>query len=233
MCHQTVRPTPGQSQASGDAQTAATQRDTDPPAREGDQNQDNGTPREAQSEAATRNPTEQQEDRESFVDGDCGTEDKDQPAEPQGEAAQGLRFSSSGDFVGFVSPVSSCSSGGISNSHVLLDKTFPPNMLDRGVESDKNSQLPSTPNAVNENNYSNGAEFEVPFCPGVPQNSNGEPEGRDGTPKSWNSLNSPESNITESNLETSGMSLVDSQTSVKSCRENSEPLDCTDDPQTH
>lgn len=235
MCHQTIRPTPpGQSQASGDTPAAPTQRD--PAAREGDQNQDNGTPEETQSEAATPDPTEQQEETESFGDGDCRTEDKDQPAEPQGDAAQGLRFSSSGDFVGFVSPVSSCSSGGISNSHVLLSKT-PPNMNNQGEGSGRVSRLPLTPNAVNENTVegqsdSNGAEFEVTLCPRVPQSSDGDHDSCEGTPKSWNSLESPESNNADSSPEASGINLVDSQTFVRSSHENSELLDCIDVPQT-
>lgn len=235
MCHQTIRPTPpGQSQASGDTPAAPTQRD--PAAGEGDQNQDNGTPEETQSKAATPDPTEQQEETESFGDGDCRTEDKDQPAEPQGDAAQGLRFSSSGDFVGFVSPVSSCSSGGISNSHVLLSKT-PPNMNNQGEGSGRVSPLPLTPNAVNENTVegqsdSNGAEFEVTLCPRVPQSSDGDHDSCEGTPKSWNSLESPESNNADSSPEASGINLVDSQTFVRSSHENSELLDCIDVPQT-
>lgn len=236
MCHQTVRPTPaGQSQASGDVPTPPAQRDTGPDqaAQEGDQDQDNDAPQERQSEAVTPDLTEQQEQ----TDADCGREDKDQAAEAHGEAAQGLRFSSSGDFVGFISPVSSCSSGGISNSHVLLGKTSS-NMHNQGEESGKDSPLPSTPNAVNENRVegqcdSNGAEFEVTFCPRVPQNGTDKHDGCDGTPESWNSLDSPESNNAGSNLEASGTSLVDSQTSVKSCNENSELLNCIDDPQTH
>ncbi|XP_044022767.1 RING finger protein 145 [Siniperca chuatsi] len=240
MCHQTVRPTPpGQSQASGDAPAAPTQRDTgpDPAAQEGDQNQDNGTSQETQSDAVTPDPTKQQEETESFEDGHCGTEDKGQPAEPHREAVQGLRFSSSGDFVGFVSPVSSCSSGGISSSHVLLGKTSPPNKHNQVEESDKNFPLPLTPNAVNENTVegqsdSKRAELEVTFCPRVPQNGDGRYDSCDGTPKTWNSLDSPESsNNPERNLEASGTSLVDSQTSVTSC--NSELLDCIDNPQSH
>lgn len=241
MCHQTVRPTPpAQSQASGDGPAAPTQTDTgpDPAAQEGDQNQDNDTSQETQSDAVTPDPTEQQEETESFEDGDCGTGDKDQPAEPHREAVQGLRFSSSGDFVGFVSPVSSCSSGGISSSHVLMGKTPPPNMHNQGEQSGKDSPLPLTPNAVNENTKdgqsdSNGAELEVTFCPRVQQNGDGKHDGCDGTPKSWNSLDSPESNNADKNLEASFTSLVDSQTSVKSCSENSELLECIDDPQSH
>nr|XP_033497820.1 RING finger protein 145 [Epinephelus lanceolatus] len=98
MCHQTVRPTPtGPSPAPGDAPAAPAQEDAapDPAAQqEGDQNQDSGTSQEMQSDAAAPEPTE----TKSFEDGDSGTEDEE-------EAVHGLRFSSSGDFVGFVSPV--------------------------------------------------------------------------------------------------------------------------------
>ncbi|KAM8737101.1 RING finger protein 145 isoform 2-T2 [Acanthopagrus schlegelii] len=220
MCHQTVRPMPsGQSQASGDAPEAPAHRDAgpDPAAQEGDQNQNHDTSQELQSEseAVTPDPSEQQDQTGRFEDGDCEREDK-----ADGEAAEGLRFSSSGDFVGFVSPVSSSSLEGVSS------ETFPPYV--QGEESGKDPPLPSTLNAVNENTAenqsdSNGAECNVTSCPRVPQNG-------DRIPKSWNSLSSPESEFTNANLEASGFSL-DSQTSFKSC--NSELLDCNDDPQIH
>ncbi len=225
MCHQNVRPTAGQNQASGDAAAPATDRDTepDPPAQEGEQNQDADTPEEPQGEAVTPDPSEQRGDTGSFEDGD-----KDQPAEPHSEAAQGLRFSSSGDFVGFVSPASSCSSGGISNSQVLLGE-ISSNMHEvQGEESNTDSLLPST-RAVNENavegqSDSSGAAHEVTSCPEVPQNGDD-----DMTPQSWNSLDSPESNNTDSDLDAAGRSLAGHQTSVKSCDKNSELLDCVDD----
>lgn len=220
MCHQTVQPTPpGQSQASGDAPEAPAQRDAgpDPAAQEGDQNQNNDTSQEtrSESEAVTPDPSEQQDQTGGFADGDREREDK-----ADGEAAEGLRFSSSGDFVGFVGPVSSSSLADVSS------KTFPPYV--QVEESGKDPPLPSTLNAVNENTAenqsdSNGAEFNVTSCPRVPQNG-------DRIPKSWNSLSSPESNNTNTNLEASGFSL-DSQTSFKSC--NSKLLDCNDDPQIH
>jgi len=106
MCHQTVRPIPtGQSPASGDVPAAQTQRDAgpEPPAhQEGARNQDSGSTRQMQSEAATPRPTEgrQKEETESVEGEDCEREDKDQPADTHGEAVHGLRFSSSGDFVG-------------------------------------------------------------------------------------------------------------------------------------
>nr|XP_046269779.1 RING finger protein 145 [Scatophagus argus] len=230
MCHQTVQPTPPeQSQASSDATAAPAQRDAgpDPPAGEQDQSPDNDTSQETQGEAATPDPTEQQEETEHFGDGNCGTEDKNHPAEPHNEAAQGLRFSSSGDFVGFVSPLPSCSSGDVSRSHVLLCKTCS-NMHSQGEESDKDSPLPLTPIAVTENTVEgqsdvNGAEFEVTFCPSESQNGDSA-HSCDGTPKSCNSFDS--SNSANKNFEASGLSLVNSQMSVTSYNENS-------DSQTH
>ncbi|XP_049918072.1 RING finger protein 145 [Epinephelus moara] len=226
MCHQTVQPTPtGPSPAPGDAPAAPAQEDAapDPAAQqEGDQNQDNGTSQEMQSDAAASEPTEQQEETKSFEDGDCGTEDEE-------EAVHGLRFSSSGDFVGFVSPVSSCSSGGDSNSHVPLGET--PNMHNEGEVSGKDSPLPSTlnENTVEDQCDSNGAELKdsSTSCPIVAQNGD---DSCEGTPESCHSLDSPESNT---NLEASGVRLIDSQTSVKSCNKNSELLDGTDDPLSH
>ncbi|KAM9341071.1 RING finger protein 145 [Symphorus nematophorus] len=232
MCHQTVRPTPpGLSQAPGDAPAAPAHTDTEPdPAAPGGDQQP-----ETQSDAATPASSgqqqeqpgdgeEEEEETRRFRDG----EDEGQPAEPHGEAAQGLRFSSSGDFVGFVSPVAT------SNSCALLGKTSP-RVHHQGQESGRDSSLPSTANAVNENTVegqfdSNGAEFEVTFCSRVPQNCDGK---HDGTPESWTSLDSLESNNVVKNLEVSGTSLVDSQTSAKTCHENSELLDCVDNPQTH
>ncbi|XP_037652511.1 RING finger protein 145 [Sebastes umbrosus] len=231
MCHQTVRPTPtGQSSASGDAPADPAQRDAwlDPAAQqEGDQNRDDGATQEMQSDAVTPDAAEdEQEETKSFEDGDCAREDKDQTAEAHREAVHGLRFSSSGDFVGFVSTASSCSSEDISSSHVLLGKTSP-NMHNEGEESGEDAPPSST---LNDQSDSNGVELEdsSTFCPRVPQNS--EHDCCDGTSKSWNGLDSPESN---KNLEASGVSLVDSQTSVKSCYENSELSDCIDDPLCH
>ncbi|XP_042357141.1 RING finger protein 145 [Plectropomus leopardus] len=214
MCHQTVRPTPtGPSPAPGDAPAAQRDAGADPAAQQdGDQNQDDG--QETQSEAVTPDPSEEREEAKNLEGGDCEREDGE--AEPHGDAVHGLRFSSSGDFVGFVSPESSCSSG------VLLRETS--NMHNEGEES--GSTLPST---LNENTAedkcgSNGAELEdsFTFCPGAPQN------GDDSSPKSWNSLHAP-----NTNLEASAVSLVGGQTSVRSRNKNSELLDtCTDDPQS-
>ncbi|XP_040917171.1 RING finger protein 145 isoform X2 [Toxotes jaculatrix] len=145
MCHQTVRPSPGgQSEASGDT-PAERETGPDPTAQEGNQNPDNNASQEMQSDSITPDPTEPQEERESSEDGVCGTGDKDQPAEPHRKAAQGLRFSSSGDFVGFGNPVSSCSSGGFSSSNVLLGKTSPPNMHKSGEENGEDSPLNENP----------------------------------------------------------------------------------------
>ncbi|KAA8579237.1 hypothetical protein FQN60_007178 [Etheostoma spectabile] len=239
MCHQTVRPTlTGQSPASGDTPAAPTpiQRDTGPnlAAQEGDQNPDNGTSQETPSDATTPDPTEEREETKSFEDGDCGCENKDKSTENNREAVQGLCFSSSGDFVGFVSPVSSCSSGGNFSSHVPLGKKSPLNMANKGEESGKDSPLPSSLNeyTVESQSDTNRAELEdiSTFSPRVAQNANGNNHNScEGTSESWNSFDSPESNKKH---EASGVSLVDSP-SVKSCNENSGLLDCIDDPPNH
>ncbi|KAM7376323.1 hypothetical protein PAMP_006065 [Pampus punctatissimus] len=138
MCHQTVRPTPsGQSQASGDAPSAPPPQDAepDPTAQEQEQNLDNSVSQETQSDAVTAASPPQPEETENFEDRNCGTADEDQSAESHRKAAQGLRFSSSGDFVGFVSPVSNCSPASISSSHVLPGEASHFNMHNPGQEN--------------------------------------------------------------------------------------------------
>ncbi|KAM6968669.1 RING finger protein 145 [Tautogolabrus adspersus] len=236
MCHQTVRHNPSApSPTSGDSPAASTQRDTepDPAAQEGEQNQENCT--DTRSEDVTPDPIETEEEEEeeqkSFEDGDCDTEGKDKQGEPHIEAVQGLRFSSSGDFVGFVGPASGCAPEGVNSSDVLLGKTSPPNMHKRGEErSGTDSPTPLTPNAVNESTAkpqpdSNAAKFEVTLCPTTPQNGGGT-EDCDETPESWSSF---KSNNAESDPVASHMS----QTSDESCHELSELLGCADDPKSH
>ncbi|XP_034531526.1 RING finger protein 145 [Notolabrus celidotus] len=206
MCHQTVRPTsPGP--ASEDAPAAQTQREAEPEpaAPEQDQNLDPST--ETQGDAVTPDPAKEE--------GDCTTGDKDQPGEPQGEAVQGLRFSSSGDFVGFVSPATSCSSTGAPASDSPLDKTSP-NTHNQGEDS----PTPLTPHAGNENTAEGQSDScGVTSSPMGPHNSEGKHEDCEETPESWICLNS-------NNAEASDVSLDDIHTSVRSCKENS---DCTDD----
>ncbi|XP_054469908.1 RING finger protein 145 [Anoplopoma fimbria] len=239
MCHQTVRPTTtAQRPASGGAPAAQTQRDARPEPAEhqaGDQNQNNGASQETQIEAVTPDPAEQQqEETKSSEDGECGRQDKDGPADTHREAVQGLRFSSSGDFVGFVSPVSSCSSGDSSSS--LLGKTSP-NMHNEG-NLKKDSLLSLTLNDVNEHTVEdqsncNGAELDdsSTFYLREPQNGDGDKhDSCEGASKSWKSFDSPESNR---NHEAPGTSLVDCQTSFKSYNRNSELLDSIDDLQSH
>lgn len=99
MCHQKVQP--NRTGAEGDPETDAI-------AGEDNQN-NNGTPEEPLSNEVTPDDTEQQKEdgeRETTEDGADGKEDDRQPAEPDRKAAQGLRFSSNGDFVGFVNSTS-------------------------------------------------------------------------------------------------------------------------------
>lgn len=219
MCHQKVRPSPRERHtASGDAaEEEATPRDTgpDPSAQqEEDLNQDDGSLPEMQSDAVTPDPAEQQEEIKSFEDGDCAREGKDKRDETQGEAVQGLRFSSSGDFVGFVSP---CSSGGDAESH----NTSLSNMHNEGEESGIDSPPPST---LERQSASYGAERED-------RSSAFSPENRD-----LNKHNDCERTTRSCSLE-SNRNLeafgVNSQTSVKSSNKNSEFLDCVEDPENH
>lgn len=226
MCHQTVRPSLlDQSQASGDAPGAPPQRDRDAELvlQEGDLNLNTGTPQEAQSNDST---PEEQRERESFEDCDCGTEDKNQPP-------HGLCFSSSGDFVGFVSPASSSSSGDLPSSHDSMVKTAS-NMHKECDENGKDPPLPWTPDTVRESSVEGQKESKEELtdnftsCGRLPQNF-------DGTDKSLNRLNSPETQNADTNQEAvSVMSLIDSQTIIKSCNDNStEHLDLVEDSQSH
>uniref|UniRef100_UPI003AAD48FE RING finger protein 145 n=1 Tax=Centroberyx gerrardi TaxID=166262 RepID=UPI003AAD48FE len=318
MCHQAVRPTtPGPSQGSGDAQAAPPQRDMGPDLaaqeRERDQTAGNNAAQEAPSDPVTPSPAERQERTESSGDGACGGADDDSPGDPRKKAVQGLRFSSSGDFVGFVSPVSSCSPGGISSSHASLGETPPNNMHSPGEESGETqsghagvsfktpdaSLPPSTPAAVNEDDAESRSDSEgaglcaalegiaassrtarrksdgnresheengdsaitkVDFVDGselndltelcengsdaiLPEetrktqimknwasNAAGQTAARDGTRKSWNSLDSPEGNDTDKHPEafSSGMS----QMSIKPSNENTELLDSVRSPRS-
>ncbi|XP_008296504.1 RING finger protein 145 [Stegastes partitus] len=200
MCHQTVRPTPpAQSQqASGDAPAAPPQRDAgpDPAAQQGVQDPDSGGGggRTQESDDLPPDATKQQQHREEEE-----SENKEQPAEPHSDAVHGLRFSSSGDFVGFVSPVSSGS-----GSHEPPGKTS--HNQDERV---KDSPLPSTPEAVSENaadSDSTGLQDSVAL-----------------RSKLW--IDPPESNHTDKKQEACALSLPGSQTSIKSCSQNSELSD--------
>ncbi|KAM7403642.1 hypothetical protein PAMA_004198 [Pampus argenteus] len=238
MCHQTVRPTPsGQSQASGDAPSAPPPRDTepDPTAQEQEQNLDNSVSQQTQSDAVTASPPPQPEETENFGDRNCGTAEEDQSAESHRKAAQGLRFSSSGDFVGFVTPMSICSPANISSSHVLPGEASHFNMHNPGQENGEEQRgvvqvrfrLPQpTSDDVNEGVFDcKGAGFEdsSTSCFLMPQNGDGKNYNCVGTHKSWNSLDSLETNNYDDNPEalSSDMSLCGNQMSDKPCNENS------------
>ena len=222
MCHQTVRPSQSaQGEASGDVQAEG---DAGPDLTESEGTQNP----ETQGDNVSPDPIEERGKTEESEDGAHWTEAQDQRAEPHREAAQGLRFSSSGDFVGFVNPVSSCSSGGLSGSHVLQGKTSPHNVHNPGEESGKGLPLSSAPDKMNGNSVQGhrdskgpGLEPGATFC---------EPKNCDGTPKSQSSLESSESDNADKNQE--AVSRGFGQTSVKSFNENSELLGCNDDPQS-
>lgn len=218
MCHQAIQPSPpGKSQASGDAPAAPAQRDTgpDPPEEVGDQNQHCDVPQETQSESVGQDPMVQPEEMECFEQGDG--EKQDQPPEPQ-EGVKGPSFSSTGDFVGFASPTSSCSSGDFNCSQVLLGNPSIPDMPTQGEECSKEPPLPSSPDAVNGKMFEGHSDnFEVKskaaVYPGVPQNDVGEHKGCVRTPDPGNSLDSPK--LTNRSNDMSGL---------RSFHENSEPL---------
>ncbi|XP_069391675.1 RING finger protein 145 [Paralichthys olivaceus] len=201
MCHQTVRPTPpGQSEASGDA-PAGRDAGSDLAAQHGFQNPDTNAPQETHGDDANPDSVEQQEEREMSEGGACDTENTGQPVEQQREVAQGLRFSSNGDFVGFVNPLSSWSSGEPSSSHVHQGKTSPPNVHSPGEENVTDPPLPSTPHDMNENTMEeqcdpNGAGLEdgASFCLRGTQNGSGSHDGCDGTHPLCKDLDLPELN---------------------------------------
>ena len=249
MCHQTVRPTPSdQSQASGDAPSAPPPRDagSDPAAQEEEQNLDNSASQQTESDVVNPSPPEQLEETENIGDGDCGTADEDQSAESHRKAVQGLRFSSSGDFVGFVSPVASCSPAGVFSSHVLLGETFNTHnpCEENGVEQCGDAQarfmLPQlAPDAMNEDAFESrfdskgaGLDNSSASCSSVPQNGDGKYDICVGTHKSWNSLDLLETNNYKDNPEALSLES-DNQMSVRLCHENSELLDSVERPQSH
>ncbi|XP_072221199.1 RING finger protein 145 [Leuresthes tenuis] len=219
MCHQTVRPTPQGPHMASDAVPAApleTDAGLDLAAREGDESLDNGVTEETQSDDATLDSTEQLEIRESFWNGD----NEAQPAEPHSEAAQGLCFSSSGDFVGFVRPASS---EGLFSSHVPLGKTSS-DTHSPGEVNGIDSPLPSAPTAVNEKTTEGQSNSELEELENIVACH----------PIYNRTFDSPEANGTDKNQEavSCGMSPVDSQTSVKSCCQKTKLQDCDDCPKS-
>ncbi|KAG7510491.1 RING finger protein 145-like [Solea senegalensis] len=179
MCHQTVQPTIDH--------TPANERDVEPDLAA---SQVNNTLQESHGNNVMSDGTEQQqqEEREPWDDDDaCGTEDNDQPAEAERKAAEGLCFSSNGDFVGFVEPVSSNTEEGLS-----LSCTSSPHMYNNVKESGKDSANEVTENTVeDQRDYEESAlEDGTSVCPRVIQKGN----GCEGTLPSGSSLNSPQSN---------------------------------------
>ncbi|KAM9842264.1 RING finger protein 145 [Aulostomus maculatus] len=186
MCHQTVRPTPpSQNQAAGEDPAAPPQRDAgpEPAVREEEEapNQDDRVVQEVQSDAPLARPPEETPD----TGGGDKTDDKKQSAESQERSVQGLRFSSRGDFVGFVGPVSSCPPADAPSCQVLPSETPPLNSYHPGEESGEGkgggtlggcrpAGSPQPPPDVAESLLdSNGAADEASSssCSSVPQDS--------------------------------------------------------------
>lgn len=205
MCHQTVRPNPsGPSPASGGAAAAPSPNNMEqnPAAaaeEEEEQGQENSA--ETQSEAVTPDQNREEEKEQRFEAGDGEREEKE---EPQREAVQGLRFSSSGDFVGFVGPATSCSESSQAEERTGAD-----------------SPTQTTLNAAEPQSDSDRAKMELTSRPTVPQNG----ESCEETSESWS--------IFGSNPEAAGTSLAESRSSVKSCRGRCELSGGSDDPQTN
>lgn len=232
MCHQTVRPTsPSQSRGSAEGESAPPQRDAWPDlvAQEEEENTANGLSQETQSDAVT---TEQLEETHHPGDGDGGTADKRQSADSHRTAVQGLCFSSSGDFVGFVSPQSTCSPGDTSSSPEPLSKTVnmhnPGEVTGEGDLRTATSRQPTSdaPDvAASESRRDcNGAGVNVnsSSCSAVKPNTEGNYDCCVGTQKLRSVFEAPETNYSDEN--SSGVSFCDRQKSVKSCNASSELL---------
>ncbi|XP_036818997.1 RING finger protein 145 isoform X3 [Oncorhynchus mykiss] len=114
MCHQAVRPTlPAPAHAAGDFQAAPLpSRGTGPGRVEERRSSRDQTPvRDATHQPPADLPSpgspDQQEGTESLGEGTSGSDREDRTGRPLRKPVQDLHFSSTGDFVGFVSPRSS------------------------------------------------------------------------------------------------------------------------------
>lgn len=182
MCHQTVRPTPtGPSPAPGNATAAQPQRDVeepDPGTEEVNQDLDDNT--ETQSDAETPDPAVEEE---SCGDQGCEAGDGVRAGEPEGEAVQGLRFTSSGDFVGFVRPATSCSSAEVSDSDSLRSKT-PPNMKEEDSTAEGYSESKTTVYPKSPQHGEGEHDIETPESCLKSNNAESNPEASDTSHKS-------------------------------------------------
>lgn len=162
MCHQTVRQNLSASgQASGHLATGPVQEDTglNHTEDEGDQNQDSDELSHTQSESvAAQDPIEQLE----VDDLGCGYNGgkPEEPAEPN-EGVHGLCFSSTGDFVGFSRPVSGCSSGNFSNSHMLRRNPSLSDSCTQGQEGPEAAPHLSSPGAMNGETFVQSDDFHA------------------------------------------------------------------------
>lgn len=219
MCHQTVRPTlPGQNHMPGDYlpppppwREAA----GDPAAGEGAHDPDNCGNQEIPTDVVKPELSKEQkeeaveeEDKEDRLQRGDGS---DQPAETHSDDVRCLCFSSSGDFVGFVSPVAP---GDLSSSSLQTDTL---NQLSRCEETNRHSPLPSSFKSVKDSALKDQTHPESAES-GSPQSSSHK------MPNSWNNCDSLEGNNTGIHK---GSILceadhAESQTSIKPCNQNSE-----------
>lgn len=175
MCHQAVRPkTAEQNPAPGEAPVATPQRDNAPDSAGQEEN------------VNLLNGPNQSDTVSVSDDQQVGEEDKDYPTSSHKKDTRGLRFSSSGDFVGFVSP--SHSADEISTPDVPLGETLHPNrhVAAEGSQEagDAQSLIPLTTEVVNGETSSGskaeGLENCNSSCLTVPQNGDADYEDFDG-----------------------------------------------------
>lgn len=182
MCHQSVRPTSlGQNRGSGDGPAAPHEREAepDPVAQNGDQNLNNENAQDSQSDPVTPVSTEERKNTEHSGEGDCGTADENSPMDHH---VQGLCFSSSGDFVGFVSPESSRSLEAVSSFHPInmhnlseVDGKEQSGDAQVGFTLDNSSLPQTTSDPVNQDAVENHSDSGS--CSKWLQNNNGSCDG--------------------------------------------------------
>uniref|UniRef100_A0A146UZR3 RING finger protein 145 n=1 Tax=Fundulus heteroclitus TaxID=8078 RepID=A0A146UZR3_FUNHE len=208
MCHQTVRPAPpGQRPSPGDGPAAPPQGDAGPGplAQEGRRDPENGAADEAQSIEGGPDLVQQEEEGEEE-----GSEGKAQQTDPDSDAVQDRSSRSSEDLdVRFVLPASS---RGASSSQNHLSRT-------------SNRHSPFEVNGTDSSSWTNlrAARDEQSASGLTGRQSFALHPNHDRTSKSGHSPRSLEGNGSGENqkLVSGSASIVGSQTSLKSCNQNS------------
>lgn len=197
MCHQTIRPTPP-----SHSQAPPPQREQwpDQAAQEEDEEEEeNSASNDRQSDAAASVPSEQLQETQNTGNGGTGTAEDELSAESHRKAIQGLCFSPSGDFVGFVSPESCCSPGSIANSDGLVGSGV--NMSSQGDKrGPSTSQQPTSSDALsvaaseNKSDCNGTLDVSSSSCSSVPPKSEGDCDSCVGTRNSWSNFKATEKN---------------------------------------